>query len=101
VALFALQEKIVIQNNLSEPKYDVYYLAMARVSYWTVFKSNADGTIEPIRIIRIGGVTLSPGVKMAKGVRFSGIDPFLFYGQDLDVENEGSTTTITGYYPNA
>ena len=62
-----------------------------RVGFSTIFKRHPDGGIEPLRPVRIGGVTLGPGVRFTPGVRFGGVDLALYAGKDLEVE-EGQDT---------
>ena len=69
-----------------------------RINFYQIFRVNADGSIEPIRNVRIGGVQMSPGVKFGKGVSFSGIDLSQFIGRDFSVEDQQGIFVIKGIF---
>lgn len=69
-----------------------------RINFYQIFRVNADGSIEPLRIIRIGGVQMGPGVKFGKGVSFGGIDLSLFIGRDFSTEDQQGILVIKGIY---
>ena len=74
-----------------------------KVDFSTIFKIHSDGSIEPLRPVRIGGVTLGSGVRFTPGVRFGGIDIALYAGKALEVEEQGmdsvsSIVTLRGAY---
>lgn len=71
---------------------------MARVSFDSIFTVNPDGSIEPRQTIRIGGVTMTPGVKFTRGVSFGGIDISQFEGRDLEITTDEGVVVITGIY---
>ena len=71
---------------------------MPRVTFNSLFKRNPDGSLEPTQTIRIGGVTMSPGVKFTKGVSFSGVDLAQYEGHDLEITMDNGTPVITGIY---
>jgi hypothetical protein len=71
---------------------------MAKVNFDTIFIRHEDGSIEPKQRLRIGGVTLGPGVKFNKGVSFSGVDFTQFIGNDFEVETDGDILVIKGIY---
>lgn len=77
---------------------------MARFKFDSLFTKylNNDGTvasIEPKQRIRIGGVTMGPGVKFSQGVAFGGIDLFQFLDKDLEVQVDSQgILVITGIY---
>ncbi|KKT38961.1 MAG: hypothetical protein UW22_C0003G0003 [Candidatus Gottesmanbacteria bacterium GW2011_GWB1_44_11c] len=71
---------------------------MARITFNSVFTQYPDGTLEPIRRTRIGGVEFGPGVRFSKGVAFAGIDLSLFIGRDLEVREENGILIIEGIY---
>lgn len=71
---------------------------MARVKFWELFQINPDGTLSPKVKIKIAGVQLDPGVKFTRGVAFSGIDLFQYYGVDLEVNQVEDVHEITGIY---
>ena len=69
-----------------------------RVNFFQIFRVNSDGSIEPLRVIRIGGVQMSPGVKFGKGVSFSGVDLSLYTGRDFLVEDRDRVLIIKGIF---
>lgn len=69
-----------------------------RVNFYQIFKVNIDGSIEPLRPVRIGGVQMGPGVKFGKGVSFSGIDLSQFIGRDFAVEEQSGVLVIKGIF---
>ncbi len=71
---------------------------MARVTFDSVFTRYEDGSLEPMQKIRIGGVSLGPGVRFSRGTSFAGVDLALFIGRDLDVEKENDVLVIKGIY---
>ena len=72
---------------------------MARVTFESVFTKHNDGTIEQKQPIRIGGVTLGPGIRFANtsfgGVNFS--DP-QFLDHDLEIKTDDAVVVITGIF---
>lgn len=71
---------------------------MARVTFDSVFIKHPGGVLEPKQKIRVGGVTLGPGVKFSRGVAFGGVDFTQFAGRDLEVETDGDVLVIKGIY---
>ena len=71
---------------------------MARLPFDSIFLVREDGSIEPRQTVRIGGVTLSPGVKFSKGAIFGGIDLAMYVGRELEVATDEGTAVITGIY---
>lgn len=69
-----------------------------RVNFWQIFVLHPDGSIEPIRRVRIGGVEFGPGVKFTKGVSFGGIDLSLYIGRDFDTEEQNGVLVLKGIY---
>lgn len=69
-----------------------------RINFYQIFRVNADGSIEPLQPVRIGGVQMSPGVKFGKGVSFSGIDLSQFVGRDFAVEEQAGVFVIKGIF---
>lgn len=69
-----------------------------RLNFYQIFRVNPDGSIEPVRIVKIGGVQFGPGVYFSKGVSFSGIDLTLYIGRDFLTEEQDSTLVIKGIY---
>lgn len=71
---------------------------MAKVPFDSIFTINQDGSIEPKQTIRVGGVTMSPGVKFTRGVSFAGIDIAQFVDRDLEINTDEGVVVITGIY---
>jgi len=70
-----------------------------RVNFFNLFKINQDGSIEPLRLIRIGGIQFGPGVRFGKGVLFAGIDLSQYIGRDFQVQiDQSEIVTIMGIY---
>lgn len=69
-----------------------------RKNFYEIFKINPDGSIEPLRRIRIGGVEFGPGVRFSRGVAFSGIDLTLYIGRDFDAEELNGILILKGIY---
>lgn len=69
-----------------------------RVNFYQIFRMNPDGSIEPLRVIRIGGVQFGQGVRFSKGVSFSGIDLSQYVGRDFLVEDQVGVLVIKGIY---
>ena len=71
---------------------------MNRRNFFEIFKVNIDGSIEPLRLVKIGGVQMGPGVRFGKGVSFSGIDLSQYVGSDFSVEEQNDVLVITGIF---
>ena len=56
------------------------------------------GRISPRIPIRIGGVTMGPGVSFGGGVSFSGIDLSQYVGKDIAGYVENGVFIIKGFY---
>lgn len=70
---------------------------MARINFNQIFRVNADGSIEPLRSVRIGGVQFAPGARF-KNVSFGGIDLSKYIGRDFEIRDENGVYVITGIY---
>ncbi|OHA51180.1 MAG: hypothetical protein A3A97_02820 [Candidatus Terrybacteria bacterium RIFCSPLOWO2_01_FULL_40_23] len=69
-----------------------------RLNFYQLFRINPDSSIEPLRIVRIGGVQFGPGVRFGGGVSFGGIDLSTHIGRDFSVEEKEGITIILGIY---
>ena len=69
-----------------------------RINFYQIFRIGPDGSIEPIKTVRIGGAQFGPGVRFGKGVSFGGIDLSKYIGRDLHVEEQDGVLIITGIY---
>jgi hypothetical protein len=69
-----------------------------RINFYSIFRLNQDGSIEPLRAVRIGGVQMGPGVRFGGGVSFGGVDLSQYVGKDFAVEIIDNIYVITGIY---
>ena len=69
-----------------------------RINFYQLFRQYPDGSIEPTRRIRVGGVEFGPGVRFSGGVSFSGIDLMRFIGKDFEVEDQNGILFLKGVY---
>ena len=69
-----------------------------RLNFFEIFKVNSDGSIEPLRLVRIGGVQLGSGVRFGKGVSFSGIDLSQYAGRDFLTEEKEGVLIVKGIF---
>lgn len=72
---------------------------MARVTFDSIFQRHPDGSLEPRQRVRVGGVTIGPGMRFNNtsfaGVNFS--DPQIL-GHDLEIKTDNDIIVITGIY---
>jgi len=57
-----------------------------RVSFSEVFQDNGNGSYSPEYKVKIGGITMGPGVSFTPGVLFAGLDIASYVGHDLEVD---------------
>ena len=69
-----------------------------KLKFSEVFGKKSDGSITPIRTIRIGGVSLGPGIFFSKGVSFAGVDISMYEGFDIEVDEEEGVLIVKGFY---
>jgi len=69
-----------------------------RFNFYQIFRINPDGSIEPIRIVRIGGVQFGPGVRFGRGVYFGNVDLAQYIGRDFQAEIQNGVVVITGIF---
>ena len=70
-----------------------------KVFFTEIFQKNDTGMIAPKLPVRVGGVTMTPGVSFGSGVSFSGVDLSTLEGKYLDVDQEpDGLVIIKGYY---
>ena len=72
---------------------------MARVTFDSIFIKHPGGDLEPRQPIRVGGVTLGPGVRFKDtyfgGVNFSNPQ---FFDHDLEIKTTDGVVIILGIY---
>lgn len=56
------------------------------------------GRISPRIPIRIGGITMGPGISFERGVSFSGVDLSQVVGKDISGYVENGVFIIKGFY---
>ena len=72
---------------------------MSRVGFWNLFTLNPDGSIRPLKPIKIAGVVLDTNQSYPKGTLFSGWDIFQFLGRDLELDDrDDNPPIVTGVY---
>ncbi len=69
-----------------------------RINFYQIFRVSPDGSIEPLRIIRIGGVQMGPGVRFGRGVSFGGVDFSNYIGRDFSAREENGILILTGIF---
>jgi hypothetical protein len=69
-----------------------------RMSFNSIFRTHPDGSIEPLRPVRIGGVQMGQGVRFGRGVSFGGVDLYQYIGHDFSVQEQGGVLIIVGIY---
>jgi len=62
----------------------VFYPQLMIANYDQVFAINSNNTISPKIPVRIGGVTITPGVSFGSGVIMGGINLFDYRGRNLE-----------------
>ena len=68
-----------------------------RVPASTIFSPNQDGTVTVTKPTKIGGVLLH-NIMFSKGVKIGKKDLTTLIDKDLEVEKQGSTYTVKGWY---
>lgn len=73
---------------------------MSRMSFGQIFRRNEDGSIEPLRVVRVGPVQFGPGVRFGSGVVIGGLDLSQYVGRDFEINEQrgDGTLIITGIY---
>jgi ribosomal protein L11 methylase PrmA len=62
----------------------VFYPQLVVAKYDQVFTINANNTISPKLPVKIGGVTITPGVSFGSGVIMGGVNLFDYRGRNLE-----------------
>lgn len=68
------------------------------MNFESLFRENPDGTIIPRQTIRIGGVTINPGVSLSETVTTGGINLAQYKSHDFEVKTDGDVVVILGIY---
>lgn len=71
---------------------------MAIFPFHLVFTKHPDGSLEPIRKIKIGTLTSGPGTRFSQRVFFGEIDIFSLIGCDIEAIEEGKTLVIKKFH---
>ncbi len=69
-----------------------------RYQFNDVFKENQDGTLSPIRQIRVGGVSFGPGVSFGSGAAFGGVNFHQYKGHAFEADEEKGILVIKAIY---
>ncbi|MBC8550954.1 MAG: hypothetical protein H8D23_15015 [Candidatus Brocadiales bacterium] len=70
-----------------------------RVPFSQIFQINQNGMITPLTVVKLGGVTMGPGVAFGGGVSIGGVELTSLVGKDLEVQNQpDGSVEITGYH---
>jgi len=73
-------------------------MEIKRFRYVDIFKVELDGRISPRIPVRIGGITMGPGVSFGGEVISSGVDLAKHLGKDIAGYVENGVLVITGFY---
>ena len=57
-----------------------------------------NGSLTPIRQIRVGGVSFGPGVSFVSGAAFGGVNFHQYIGHDMEADDEDGVLVIKGIY---
>ncbi len=68
------------------------------INFYSIFRLNTDGSIEPIHPVRIGSAQLGPGVRFGPGVLFGNIDISKYIGRNFSVEIINGVYVIVGIF---
>lgn len=71
---------------------------MAIFPFHLVFTKHADGSLEPIRKIKIGMLTTGPGARFSQRVFLGEIDLVALIGCDIEAVEEGKTLVIKNFH---
>lgn len=82
---------ILLYNTSMENDYDRY-------AFDAVFRENFDGSLTPIRTIKVNGVLFGSDISFSKGVAFGGVDFHLYKNRDIAAKEEDGTLTILGFF---
>jgi hypothetical protein len=69
-----------------------------RYNFNEIFKDNSDGSINPIKRIRVGGIILGPEVVIRGGVAFGGVDFYQFKGHEIEADEDGDVLVVKAIY---
>lgn len=69
-----------------------------RYQFNEVFTENQDGTLSPIRQIRVGGVSFGPSISFGSEAAFGGVNFHQFKGHELEADEEDSVLVIKAIY---
>lgn len=69
-----------------------------RYQFNEIFVENQDGTLSPVRHIRVGGVSFGPSVSFGPGAAFGGVNFYQYKGHELEADHEGGVLVIKAIY---
>jgi len=71
---------------------------MVRFDFWQVFKEERPGVLTPVRLVKIAGAVLGPGVMFTNGVSFGGVNIFDYYGYPVEADEVDGVLIIRAFY---
>lgn len=69
-----------------------------RYQFNEVFTENQDGTLSPIRQIRVGGVSFGPSVSFGSGAAFGGVNFHQYKGHEFEADDKDGILVIKAIY---
>ena len=69
-----------------------------RYKFNEIFVVRPDGSISPRVPVRIGGITMGPGVSFGGGVSLGGVNIANYAGRNISCHVENGVFVITGFY---
>ena len=69
-----------------------------RILFDRIFETAEDGSIAARCTIHVNGLTIGPGIRCDEFGFLAGYPLASIWGRDLEVEKQGQTLVIQGYY---
>lgn len=69
-----------------------------RYQFSQIFTENQNGTLSPLRRIRVGGVSFGPAVSFGPRATFGGVNFYEYKGRTLEADDEGDVLVIKAIY---
>ena len=67
---------------------------MSSFTFWQIFKSIDDNTIQVLKKIKVGPVILDKGTPITKGTIIAGLDFFNYFDAEIEASKEDDTLVI-------
>ena len=71
---------------------------LVRVPFESIFETAEDGAISARCTIHVSGLTVGPGMRCDELAFLAGYPVACIWGRDLEVEQQGQTIVIQGFY---